>query len=126
MAKKRRERRTFTEEFKKEIVDKVMAGERVTDLAEKHNIQASQISMWKRKITGKPGKRGRKPGSKNTSTRSAAASGQKKAAPKAAASGSSSSEAKAPGVTKKDAYIQELEEMVGRLTIENLRLRAGR
>ncbi len=122
MAKKRRERRTFTEEFKKDIVDQVLAGARVTDLAEEHNIQASQISMWKRKITGKPGKRGRKPGSKN---RQGAAS----AAPRAAAASTNAPAAAAspaPGVTKKDAYIKELEEMVGRLTIENLRLRAGR
>lgn len=125
MAKKRRERRTFTEKFKKEIVDRVVAGERVTDLAEKYNIQASQISMWKRKITGKPGKRGRKPGSKNrpgTAAPGAAApatSTPSAAAPRAAASS-------APTVSKNDAYIKELEDTVGRLTIENLRLRAGR
>lgn len=105
--KQRRDRRTFTDEFKKDVVKRAQSGERVTDLAEKFDIQASQISMWKRQITGKPGRRGRRPGSANAAT----------AAPKAAA---------APSTSSKDAYIAKLEEMVGKLTIENLRLRSGK
>lgn len=107
--KQRRDRRTFTDEFKKDVVKRAQSGERVTDLAEKFDIQASQISMWKRQITGKPGRRGRRPGSTNA--------GAPKAAPKAAA---------APSASSKDAYIAKLEEMVGKLTIENLRLRSGK
>ena len=105
--KQRRDRRTFTEEFKQDVVNRAVNGERVTDLAEKFDIQASQISMWKRQITGKPGKRGRKPGKAKAAA----------AAPKAAA---------APSTSSKDAYIAQLEDMVGKLTIENLRLRAGK
>lgn len=133
MAKKRRERRTFSEEFKKELVQKIENGERVSDLAKEHNIQPSQISMWKRKITGKPGKRGRKPGSKNRTTAASSSKKRGRSATKSSGSGSSagsaarssaSSSPAAPSVSSSKGGNQaDVERMIGRLVLENQRLR---
>ena len=143
MAKQRRDRRTFTEQFKKDLVQQIENGARVSDLAKEHGIQPSQISLWKRKITGKPGKRGRKPGSTNRAT---AASGSdastpmgttaKKSTRKRASrkrsskksSAASAPSAAAPKTTSRasssgSSSQADIERMIGRLVLENQRLR---
>ncbi len=106
----KRQRRSFSDKFKRDLIAQITGGARVTDLAKKHKIQASQISMWKRKYgAGKasaPAKRGRPAGS----TKKAAAK-----APVAAAAPARSSNS--------NNRIADLERMIGQLTIENARLK---
>ena len=44
----KRQRRSFSDKFKRDLIAQITGGARVTDLAKKHKIQASQISMWKK------------------------------------------------------------------------------
>lgn len=151
MAKQRRDRRTFTEQFKKDLVQQIENGARVSDLAKTHGIQPSQISLWKRKITGKPGKRGRKPGSTNratvasgsdastpmgTTTESTAGTAKKATRKRAGrkrgsskkSSAASAPSAAAPRTTSRasssgSSNQADVERMIGRLVLENQRLR---
>lgn len=148
MAKQRRDRRTFSEQFKKDLVQQIENGARVSDLAKEHGIQPSQISLWKRKITGKPGKRGRKPGSTNRATAAPASdaatpmgspsesttgtttkSTRKRASRKRGSSRKSSgASAAAPKTTSRASSSgsgsqADVERMIGRLVLENQRLR---
>lgn len=104
---KRRERRSFSDKFKRDLIAQIEDGTaRVTDLAKKHKIQASQISMWK---------------SKYGSGSSKASGGKKRGRP----AGSTNRTAAAPAAAKgnNNARIAELERMIGQLTIENARLK---
>ena len=149
MAKQRRDRRTFTEQFKKDLVQQIENGARVSDLAKEHGIQPSQISLWKRKIPGKPGKRGRKPGSTNrataasgsgastpTTTESTAGTAKKATRKRAGrkrgsskkSSAASAPSAAAPRTTSRasssgSSNQADVERMIGRLVLENQRLR---
>lgn len=47
---KRKERRTFSSEFKKEILARVAQGEAPADLANQHKLTVSLICSWKRQM----------------------------------------------------------------------------
>jgi transposase-like protein len=47
----RRQKRSFSAEFKKEIVKKILSGEAtVTELAEQHDLTVTMICRWKRQM----------------------------------------------------------------------------
>lgn len=47
----RRQKRTFSAEFKNEIVSKVLSGEAtVSQLAEQHDLTVTMICRWKRQL----------------------------------------------------------------------------
>jgi len=98
MAKKRR-RRNFTAEQKQAIVNRILKGERLVDVARDQKIQPSQLSQWKRQLTGGGSRRRGRAG------RSTGAS----AAPRASAG--------------KFAGASDLEQLIGQLTVENMRLK---
>ena len=134
MAKQRRDRRTFTEEFKKDLVQQIENGARVSDLAKEHNIQPSQISLWKRKVTGKPGRRGRKPGSTNRATTTSGAEsasattgtrkrasrkrgGARKSSGAASSAASSAPKAAPRAASGSNSSQADVERMIGRLVL---------
>ncbi len=110
MAKKRRPRRTFDEDFKKQLLDEIAGGRKLIDVAKEQGLQPSQISLWK-KTLGSSSKKKRKAGAAKKATSTAAASTPAEAPATAAAKPASN-------------YVAELERMVGNLTIENARLRS--
>jgi transposase-like protein len=98
IARKSDGRRIFTEEFKREQIDRVWRGElTIAELSRKHGIAASLLQRWKRLIPREP-----------QSTR----------APRG----------RATSVNDVDSarYIRELQLMVGKLTVELELVRAER
>jgi len=118
MAKKRRDRRSFSEEFKQQLIDEIKGGRKLIDVAEEHGLQPSQLSLWKKKLGAASGK-----AKKATRGRSA---GKAKAAAPAAPRVSAAPATSAPvasRVSASSSSIAELERVIGQLTIENMRLR---
>lgn len=109
MAKKRRPRRTFDEDFKKQLLDEIAGGRKLIDVAKEQGLQPSQISLWK-KTLGSSSKKKRKVGTAKKATPTVTDSTP--AAPATTAAKPASN------------YVAELERMVSDLTLENARLRS--
>lgn len=111
MAKARRKRRTFSLEDKKNILGEIAAGKKLVDVAKKYKMQPAQLSQWKSKYGGAKKKKATvaKPATKRVVRKVSAV--PKASAPRAAAAVSS------------HISVSELEQMIGRLTVENTLLR---
>ena len=46
----KKDRRVFSEEFKKEIVGKAASGEKISDLAQRHELTVQTIYGWRRQL----------------------------------------------------------------------------
>lgn len=117
----KRERRTFTDEQKMSLISEINSGRKLIDVAAEHKIQPSQISQWKRKMDG--GKSASKKAKANTTSSAQpnvmklttpTQSTQRKFSPR-----SSGNDSRASG----SSTIDELERMIGQLSVENARLR---
>ena len=116
-----RERRTFTEEFKQDLMTQLKGGRKLIDLAAEHKIQPSQISQWKRKM-GEGKAAGKKAKASTTSAESpnvmkTASSPQP--AQRKASTRTSGNDSRSTGAST----IDELERMIGQLSVENARLK---
>lgn len=127
MAKKKRDRRSFTEEFKQQLIAEIEGGKKLIDVAKEHGLQPSQLSLWRKKQTGgRPAKKAAK-AIRSDAPKAAA----KRTAPQAAVAAPAPAEsAPAPAVapvvgdyTSHSTGLAELERMIGHLVIENDRLR---
>lgn len=108
----KRVRRNFTEEFKQQLMSELKSGRKLIDVAAEHKIQPSQISQWKRKMGGGSARKRSAAGASGAQPKgmkTAAAKSAPKASPRPAGGSSST--------------IDELERMIGQLTVENARLR---
>lgn len=119
MAKKKRDRRLFTDEFKQQLIAEIDGGKKLIDVAKEHGLQPSQLSLWKKKYGG-----GRSAKKAAKATRTAAP----KAAARRSAPSTASASAAAPAASRASnnapaSGIAELERMIGQLAIENARLR---
>jgi transposase len=65
-------RRKYNDDAREQILEAIKNGMTAKDAAEKYEVSTATINLWKKAAGLSSGKRGRKPGSKNTSTRSAA------------------------------------------------------
>ena len=116
MAKKRRPRRTFDEDFKQQLLDEIAGGKKLIDVAKEHGLQPSQISLWKKNLGG--GSRKAKKAGRSKAT------AQKAVATQAAAPAAKPVVSAVPSTTHSSNYVAQLERMIGQLTIENVRLRS--
>lgn len=130
MAKKRRDRRSFSDEYKQQLIDEINSGKKLIDVAEEHGLQPSQLSLWKKKLgAGSSAPKKAAPRAKSSGKSKAAKSTAPKsetapatAAPAAAAPAASASVAPRPAASS--SSIAELERVIGQLTVENMRLRS--
>lgn len=132
MAKQKRDRRSFTEEFKQQLLAEIEGGRKLIDVAKENGLQPSQLSLWRKKQGGgrsakKAAKAARPDAPKAAAKRSAspaAASAPAEAAPSSSAPASTPAPApRAENGSQKEAGIGELEHMIVKLVIENDRLR---
>ncbi len=61
-------RQRYTDETKDQVIESLKAGETAKDVADKFNVSVATINLWKKAAGLTGGKRGRKPGSKNSTT----------------------------------------------------------
>ena len=131
MAKQKRDRRSFTEEFKQQLLAEIEGGRKLIDVAKEHGLQPSQLSLWRKKQGGgrsakKAAKAARPDAPKAAAKRSAspaAASAPAEAAPSSAPASTPAPAPRAENGSQGMTGIAELERMIGKLVIENDRLR---
>lgn len=116
----KRERRAFTEEFKNQIMGEIQGGRKLIEVAAEHKIQPSQISQWKRKM-GMAKSSGSKansatPGVSQPKAVTSSSKGQSESKKMASSTGVGNGRFS-------NSSIDELERMIGQLTVENARLR---
>lgn len=121
---KRRDRRNFTEDFKKQVVEEINAGKKVIDAAQEYDISASQLSQW-RKRYGSAKKSRREESSTNGTSAQSASSGasQSSEGRSGTGTGRGSSSRRSSSSASSSPDIAEFERVIGQLTIENMRLR---
>lgn len=131
MAKQKRDRRSFTEEFKQQLLAEIEGGRKLIDVAKEHGLQPSQLSLWRKKQGGgrsakKAAKAARPDAPKAAAKRSAspaAASAPAEAAPSSAPASTPAPAPRAENGSQGLTGFAELERMIGKLVIENDRLR---
>lgn len=131
MAKQKRDRRSFTEEFKQQLLAEIEGGRKLIDVAKENGLQPSQLSLWRKKQGGgrsakKAAKAARPDAPKAAAKRSAspaAASAPAEAAPSSAPAPTPAPAPRAENGSQETTGIAELERMIGKLVIENDRLR---
>lgn len=119
MAKQKRDRRSFTEEFKQQLLAEIEGGKKLIDVAKEHGLQPSQLSLWRKKGGG--GRAAKKAAKAVRATAPKAAA--KRTAPAAAEAAPTPAPARTATVASVDTGIADLERMIGQLVIENDRLR---
>lgn len=65
-------RRKYDEDAREQILEAIKNGMTAKDAADKYEVSTATINLWKKAAGLSSGKRGRKPGSKNSTTRSSA------------------------------------------------------